>query len=93
VLIEPVMAVEVITPTDHVGDCIGDINRRRGLVRHQELRGSGSVIQAQVPLQEMFGYIGHLRAMTSGRASFTMQFDHYAAVPTRLAEGLTGRAA
>ncbi|MCJ0764208.1 elongation factor G [Variovorax terrae] len=92
-LIEPVMAVEVITPTEHVGDCIGDINRRRGHVRHQELRGSGSVIEAHVPLQEMFGYIGQLRAMTSGRASFTMQFDHYAVVPARMAEAMGGRVA
>ncbi|QDQ25497.1 elongation factor G [Chitinimonas arctica] len=80
-LLEPVMAVEVVTPTDHVGDCIGDINRRRGLVRGQELRGSRAVIDAYVPLEEMFGYIGSLRALSSGRASFTMQFDHYEVVP------------
>lgn len=85
VLIEPVMAVEALTPGDHVGDVIGDINRRRGLVRSQEQRGGGAVIGAHVPLQEMFGYIGSLRALTSGRASFTMQFDHYAAVPQKLA--------
>jgi elongation factor G len=83
-LLEPVMAVEVITPTDHVGDCIGDLNRRRGLIRNQELRGSGSVIEAHVPLQAMFGYIGQLRALTSGRASFTMQLDHYAVVPAQV---------
>lgn len=85
VLIEPVMAVEALTPNDHVGDVIGDINRRRGLVRSQEQRGSAAVVGAHVPLQEMFGYIGSLRALTSGRASFTMQFDHYAAVPQKLA--------
>ncbi len=82
VLLEPVMAVEVLTPTDHVGDCIGDLNRRRGQVRSQEQRNSGSAIQAHVPLKEMFGYIGSLRALTSGRAQFSMQFDHYAAAPT-----------
>jgi elongation factor G len=93
VVIEPVMAVEVLTPGDHVGDVIGDINRRRGLVRDQEMRGSASVIQAHVPLKEMFGYIGQLRALTSGRASFTMQFDHYAALPERLAAELQAHAA
>jgi elongation factor G len=81
VLLEPVMAVEVITPTANVGDCIGDMNRRRGLVRSQEQRNNGSVIEAHVPLKEMFGYIGNLRALTSGRAYFSMQFDHYAAAP------------
>ncbi|HSV55282.1 MAG TPA: elongation factor G [Burkholderiaceae bacterium] len=93
VLIEPVMAVEAITPGDHVGDVIGDINRRRGSVRDQETRGSAAVIQAHVPLQEMFGYIGQLRALTSGRASFTMQFDHYAVLPERMAAALGARAA
>jgi elongation factor G len=81
VLLEPVMAVEVQTPTANVGDCIGDLNRRRGLIRSQEQRNSGSVIEAHVPLKEMFGYIGSLRALTSGRAQFSMQFDHYAVAP------------
>jgi elongation factor G len=73
--------VEVLTPTANVGDCIGDLNRRRGIVRSQEQRNSGSVIEAYVPLKEMFGYIGSLRALSSGRAQFSMQFDHYAAAP------------
>jgi elongation factor G len=81
VLLEPVMAVEVVTPTDHVGECIGDLNRRRGEIRSQESRMNGSVINAYVPLKEMFGYIGTLRALSSGRAQFTMQFDHYAVAP------------
>jgi elongation factor G len=81
VLLEPMMAVEVLTPTANVGDCIGDLNRRRGIVRSQEQRNSGSVIEAYVPLKEMFGYIGSLRALSSGRAQFSMQFDHYAAAP------------
>ena len=80
-LLEPVMAVEVVTPLDHVGDVIGDLNRRRGLVRGQDQRGNGAVIDAHVPLKEMFGYIGQLRALTSGRAQYSMQFDHYAEAP------------
>ncbi|MFA9440157.1 elongation factor G [Uliginosibacterium sp. sgz301328] len=88
VVLEPVMGVEVTTPTDHVGDVIGDLNRRRGTIRAQEARGNAAVIDAQVPLQEMFGYIGQLRALTSGRAQFTMQFDHYAPAPATLQKQL-----
>lgn len=88
VLLEPVMRVEVQTSNDYLGDCIGDLNRRRGLVRAQQLREHDCVIEADVPLQEMFGYIGTLRALTSGRAGFSMQFDHYAAAPAALAERL-----
>jgi elongation factor G len=80
-LLEPVMSVEVVTPTDYVGACIGDLNRRRGVIRSQESSVTGSVIGAHVPLREMFGYIGTLRAVTSGRAQFSMQFVHYAVVP------------
>jgi len=86
VLLEPVMSIEVITPSDYLGDCIGDINRRRGLITNQTLKGFDSVIKANVPLAEMFGYIGDLRALTSGRATFTMQFDHYAIVPKQIAQ-------
>ena len=82
------MAVEIITPQDYVGDCIGDINRRRGVIHSQEPRGNGIVLQADVPLAEMFGYIGDLRAMTSGRASYTMQFDHYGIVPDNIASDI-----
>ncbi len=85
VLLEPVMAVQVTTPLDHVGDCIGDLNRRRGLVRQQEQLGNAAVVHAMVPLQNLFGYIGSLRALTSGRASYSMQFDHYALAPMALA--------
>lgn len=88
VVLEPVMGVEVTTPTDHVGDVIGDLNRRRGTIRAQQARGNAAVIDAQVPLQEMFGYIGQLRALTSGRAQFTMQFDHYAPAPATLQKQL-----
>ncbi|MDQ0611213.1 elongation factor G [Variovorax sp. W1I1] len=80
-VLEPVMAVEVITPADHLGDCIGDLNRRRGIVRGQTMRGNAAVIEAHVPLKEMFGYIGSLRALSSGRAQYSMQFDHYEVAP------------
>lgn len=81
VLLEPVMAVEVVTPLDYVGDVIGDLNRRRGSIRAQEPRGNAVAIEAQVPLQNMFGYIGSLRALSSGRAQYSMQFAHYAQAP------------
>jgi elongation factor G len=84
-LLEPVMAVEVTTPANHVGDCIGDLNRRRGLIRSQDQRNNGAVIEAHVPLKEMFGYIGNLRALSSGRAQYSMQFDHYAVAPANVA--------
>jgi elongation factor G len=80
-LLEPVMAMEVTTPLEYLGDCIGDINRRRGTIRGQDSRGPVAVVEAHVPLKEMFGYIGTLRALSSGRAQYTMQFDHYAAAP------------
>lgn len=88
VVLEPVMRVEVHTPNDYLGDCVGDLNRRRGLIRAQQMREYDCVIEADVPLQEMFGYIGTLRALTSGRAGFSMQFDHYAAAPAALTERL-----
>jgi len=80
-VLEPVMAVEVITPADYLGDAIGDLNRRRGLVRGQGQRGNAATVEAQVPLKEMFGYIGSLRALSSGRAQYSMQLDHYGVVP------------
>lgn len=80
-LLEPVMTVEVVTPADYLGNCIGDLARRRGDIRAQEQRGTAVAIKAMVPLAEMFGYIGKLRALSSGRASFVMQFDHYAKAP------------
>ena len=90
-LLEPVMAVEVVTPAQYLGDCIGDLHRRRGVVRGQAARGNGVVIEARVPLKEMFGYIGRLRALSSGRAQFTMQFDHYDAAPASVvAEAVAG---
>ncbi len=82
-VLEPVMAVEVITPIEHLGDVIGDLHRRRGNVQGQAQRGNASVVTATVPLKEMFGYIGHLRAMTSGRAHYSMQTSHYDVAPAR----------
>ncbi len=80
-VLEPVMAVEVITPSDYLGDAIGDLNRRRGVVRGQGQRGNAATVEAEVPLKEMFGYIGSLRALSSGRAQYSMQLDHYGVVP------------
>jgi elongation factor G len=82
-VLEPVMAVEVITPIEHLGDVVGDLHRRRGNVQGQTQRGNASVVTATVPLKEMFGYIGHLRAMTSGRAQYSMQTSHYDVAPAR----------
>ncbi|MCY4753674.1 elongation factor G [Pelomonas aquatica] len=85
VVLEPLMAVEVITPADYLGDVIGDLLRRHGHVQGQDARGNAVVVTAHVPLAQMFGYIGHLRALSSGRAQFTMQLSHYAEVPARAA--------
>jgi elongation factor G len=88
VLLEPVMKVETVTPGDYLGDVIGDMNRRRGSIQDQIERGANIAVVATVPLSEMFGYIGQLRSMTSGRASFTMEFSHYDAVPRNVAEAV-----
>ena len=85
-LLEPVMDVEVVTPGDFVGSVIGDINSRRGQIRNQEMRGNATVIRAHVPLANMFGYVSQLRGMSQGRASYTMQFAHYADVPRAVAD-------
>src|SRR6186713_292862 len=86
ILLEPVMRVETVTPPDYLGDVIGDINRRRGMIQDQIERGTNIAVVATVPLSEMFGYIGQLRSMTSGRASFTMEFSHYDPVPKQVAD-------
>ena len=85
-LLEPIMDVEVVTPGDFVGGVIGDINSRRGQIRNQEMRGNATVIRANVPLANMFGYVSQLRSMSQGRASYTMQFAHYSEVPRNVAE-------
>jgi elongation factor G len=86
VLLEPVMAVEVVTPEDFLGDVIGDLSRRRGKVQGQDQRGNALAVQAFVPLGEMFGYATELRSMTQGRATYTMQFERYEEVPSNIAE-------
>jgi elongation factor G len=85
-LLEPIMNVDVFTPDDYMGDVIGDLNRRRGMMKSQETGPMGARIKADVPLSEMFGYIGDLRTMTSGRGQFSMSFSHYAPCPTNVAE-------
>ena len=85
-LIEPIMKVDVFTPEDNVGDVIGDLNRRRGMIKDQEPGTTGVRIKADVPLAEMFGYIGHLRTITSGRGQFSMEFSHYLPCPNQVAE-------
>jgi elongation factor G len=85
VLLEPIMKVEVVTPEDYTGSVIGDLNSRRGQIQGQDMRGNANVINAMVPLANMFGYVNNLRSMSQGRATFTMQFDHYEQVPTAVA--------
>ena len=85
-LIEPIMKVDVFTPEDHVGDVIGDLNRRRGMIKDQDAGPTGVRIKADVPLSEMFGYIGSLRTMTSGRGQFSMEFAHYLPCPNTVSE-------
>jgi len=91
-LLEPIMKVDVFTPEDHVGDVIGDLNRRRGMIKDQEAGPTGVRVKADVPLAEMFGYIGHLRTMTSGRGQFSMEFSHYSACPANVAEEVIAEA-
>jgi elongation factor G len=86
VLLEPVMKVEVVTPENFMGDVIGDLNSRRGQIVGTDTRGNAAVVNAMVPLANMFGYVNNLRSMTQGRATFTMQFDHYERVPQNVAE-------
>jgi elongation factor G len=91
VLLEPIMAVEVVTPEDYMGDVIGDLSSRRGKVEGMEQRGNAQVVRAQVPLAEMFGYATDLRSRTQGRATHTMQFDSYQQVPESIAQEIVAR--
>src|SRR6478736_706312 len=84
ILLEPIMKVEVVTPEDYTGSVIGDLNSRRGQIQGQDMRGNANVINAMVPLMNMFGYVNNLRSMSQGRATFTMQFDHYAELPANV---------
>jgi len=85
-LLEPIMAVEVVTPEDYLGSVIGDLNGRRGMIQGQDMRGNATVVNAYVPLANMFGYVNTLRGMSQGRAAFTMQYDHYEPVPQHVAD-------
>jgi elongation factor G len=91
VLLEPIMAVEVVVPEDFMGDVIGDISSRRGKVLGMDTRPAAQAIDARVPLAEMFGYATDLRSMTQGRATYTMQFSHYEPVPAAVAEGIIAK--
>ncbi len=90
-LLEPIMKVEVVTPEDYMGDVMGDLSRRRGVLQGSDDSPSGKVIDAMVPLGEMFGYATTLRSMSQGRATFTMEFDHYAEAPNNIAEAVIKR--
>ena len=83
---EPIMKLEVLTPEENMGDIVGDLNRRRGQVNEMSDRAGAKVIKANVPLSEMFGYVTSLRTLSSGRATSTMEFDHYAETPSNIAE-------
>jgi elongation factor G len=91
VLLEPIMAVEVVVPEEYMGDVIGDLNSRRGRIEGMELRGTTQIIKSMVPLSEMFGYATELRSRTQGRGSFTMHFGKYEEVPASLAEEIINR--
>ena len=86
VLLEPLMAVEITTPEEYMGDVIGDVNSRRGQVNAMEDRAGAKLVKAKVPLSEMFGYVGDLRSKTQGRANYSMVFDSYAEVPSSVSE-------
>jgi len=91
VLLEPIMKVEAVTPEEYTGSIIGDLNSRRGHIHGQDRRGNANVINAMVPLANMFGYVSNLRSMSQGRATFTMQFDHYEQVPTAVADEIKAK--
>ena len=93
VLLEPMMKVEVVTPEEYMGDVIGDLNSRRGQVQEMNTRGNANVIDAMVPLANMFGYVNNLRSLTQGRANYSMQFDHYEEVPSNVAEEVKAKLA
>ena len=88
VIMEPIMKLEVLTPEENMGDIVGDLNRRRGQVNSMDDRAGSKVVKAEVPLSEMFGYVTALRTLSSGRATSTMEFDHYAETPTNISEGV-----
>jgi elongation factor G len=92
VLLEPIMGVEVVVPESYMGDVISDLSARRGHIEGMEARAGAQVIKAMVPLAEMFGYVGHLRSITSGRGTYSMEFAHYEPVTASVAEELLSKA-
>ena len=93
VILEPIMKVEIITPDDYFGDLMGNVSSRRGNIQGTEDRNGAKVIDAHIPLSEMFGYATDLRSRTQGRGQYSMQFDHYAEVPRNIAEKIIGERA
>ncbi len=91
-ILEPMMKLDVFSPEEKIGDVIGDLNRRRGMIQGQEPTPGGVRVKAEAPLSAMFGYIGDLRTMTSGRGQFSMEFSHYAACPKNIAEEVIAKA-
>jgi elongation factor G len=92
ILLEPIMKMEVITPEQYMGDVVGDLNRRRGIIEGMDSKGNAQVIKAKVPLGEMFGYVTQLRTLTSGRATSTMEFSHYAETPRNISDDVIAKA-
>ena len=93
VLLEPLMKVEVVTPEEYMGDVVGDLSRRRGIIQGMEDGPAGKVVNSHVPLSEMFGYATDLRSQSQGRATYTMEFDHYAEAPASVAEEIVKKTA
>jgi elongation factor G len=91
VLLEPIMKVEVVTPEDYMGDVVGDLNRRRGIIGGMEDGPSGKVVQAEVPLAQMFGYATDLRSATQGRATYAMEFEKYSEAPKKIADEIISK--
>jgi elongation factor G len=91
-ILEPIMKIEVVTPDDYSGPVIGDLNRRRGIMEGMDMKGNAQVIKAKVPLSEMFGYVTALRTITSGRATSSMEFSHYAPAPNDIADEVIAKA-
>ena len=91
VLLEPIMKLEVVTPEINMGDVVGDLNRRRGLMRGMDDRAGSKVVKADVPLSEMFGYVTQLRTITSGRATSSMEFSHFTEAPRNVAEAIIAK--
>ena len=91
-ILEPMMKLDVFSPEEKIGDVIGDLNRRRGMIQGQEPTPGGVRVKAEAPLSAMFGYIGDLRTMTSGRGQFSMEFSHYAACPRNISEEVIAKA-